>query len=413
LALGKAPAVDGLYRRADLGDSPLVSAEESELNTAVFVTHLYLDHMAYMGMVSDSVPVYLSEPAQIIEKALAETGDGADSIREGYSPLVDRETVRVGAIEVEPILLWDDSCRDFSFYVKTPDIKLHYTGNLILHAGYEQAELAEMEYIREERVDILVCDSCSFGDEHMLQLYGDTEAEVVSDMSVPEGMMDYEAQGKKTLSILEEQKGLCVINFYARETSFMEDFEDMARRCGRRFVLEPEAAYLYWRIFGREPSVFLPDFARFWETPRAPWLGELLEHSHIVEARDIEDSPRGYLLQNSYRYALELFSLPNEGASYLHAGGVPMGDFDPAYERLKRLLDMAGFKYIPFFDPNYFDHAYPQQAKYYVDRIDARTLIPCHGFHPERLKAPTGRVQFIPAQGQPYSFDHETGTLYV
>ncbi len=64
LLLGRAPMVDGLYSRADMGDfSGLKSAEETALHTAAFVSHLHLDHMSCMGLLSDRVDVYLSEPA--------------------------------------------------------------------------------------------------------------------------------------------------------------------------------------------------------------------------------------------------------------------------------------------------------------------------------------------------------------
>lgn len=49
LRVGLLPRIDGIYRREDLGANPLVSAEESDWNTAVFITHLHLDHMALVA----------------------------------------------------------------------------------------------------------------------------------------------------------------------------------------------------------------------------------------------------------------------------------------------------------------------------------------------------------------------------
>ena len=39
LKIGLLPKIDGIYRKEDLGDYPLISAEESDMNTAMFVTH--------------------------------------------------------------------------------------------------------------------------------------------------------------------------------------------------------------------------------------------------------------------------------------------------------------------------------------------------------------------------------------
>ena len=71
LRLGILPRIEGIYRRQDLGDDPLESAEESQLNTAVFITHLHLDHMAFMGMIAPQVPVYLHHNAQCINASSA------------------------------------------------------------------------------------------------------------------------------------------------------------------------------------------------------------------------------------------------------------------------------------------------------------------------------------------------------
>lgn len=73
----KAPRIDGLYRRQDLdGFMGLIPAEESDLNTAVFITHLHLDHMSAIGMVARQIPVYMHENAILIERALETVGDG-------------------------------------------------------------------------------------------------------------------------------------------------------------------------------------------------------------------------------------------------------------------------------------------------------------------------------------------------
>ena len=110
LRLGILPRIEGIYRRQDLGDDPLESAEESQLNTAVFITHLHLDHMAFMGMIAPQVPVYLHHNAQCIERALEATGQGVETLQRTYCDIVPGQPVHVGAIEVLPILCKAKSC---------------------------------------------------------------------------------------------------------------------------------------------------------------------------------------------------------------------------------------------------------------------------------------------------------------
>ena len=101
---------------------------------------------------------------------------------------------------------------------------------------------------------------------------------------------------------------------------------------------------------------------------------------------------------------LELFDLPYTNSCYLHAGGTPIGAYDPAYVNMQRILEMAGFTHINFFMNNYFTHAYPQQLKYYCDQIDAKVLIPTHGKKPERLLATNGRQRLLPKKYATYIF---------
>lgn len=409
LLLRRVPMVDGLYSRADMGDFPsLKSAEEMALHTAVFVSHLHLDHMSCMGMLSDDVDLYVSEPAACIEQALETVGLGSYHLRRApYRPMHDRHTVQVGDIQVTPFLLCSDSYQDWSFYVQTPDLKLHYTGDLMMHGVYKDTVLREMAYVAAQKPDILVCEATTFMDSTLRMVYGRTDVTVEPSIDVPEGMLDKCGLDQEMERILQAQKGLCVINFYQREMADVAVFSAMSRNCGRILALEPETAYVAWRFFKTPVHVYIPDNERFapgGSAAEEAWYQELLKNNPVVTLSQIRSAPQSYVVQNSYEYALELFSFPAEQASYLHAGGTPIGAYDPRYENLMRILGQTAFRYITFFSKNYFSHAYPCQVKYYVDQIDARVLIPSHSENPERLLPGKNGVQFIPALGVTYTY---------
>ena len=107
LKIGILPRIDGMYRRQDLGGYPLISAEESDLNTAVFITHLHLDHMALIGTVAPEIPVYMHHNAQVIERALEATGKGVQTLERGYTDLIPNAPVQVGQLQVLPMLCKD------------------------------------------------------------------------------------------------------------------------------------------------------------------------------------------------------------------------------------------------------------------------------------------------------------------
>ena len=116
------PRVEGLYRREDLFDLPLTSAEDSPWNTAVFITHLHLDHMAYMGAVAPEIPVYLHPAAQKIEAALEATGRGVPTVGRNYQDLLPGTRV----------LMWADDKGQASKVIVFP---YEYKGSISLD-GY-------------------------------------------------------------------------------------------------------------------------------------------------------------------------------------------------------------------------------------------------------------------------------------
>lgn len=391
LKIGMLPRIDGVYRREDIGDFPLKGAEESALNTAVFITHLHLDHMAFIGTIAPGVPVYMHHNAQIIERALEATGEGVPTLERSYSDIVPDEPIRVGAIEVLPILCRDTSYYDFAFLVTTPDGTIHWTGDLCLHGCQAERTFRQMELLRARGVDVLLCDCTGFMDSTLLMMYPTTDpSAILPQREIPEGMLSEKQYYEGLYAHIRDCEGLCVFNYYQREMDDAKKFMDWAEASGRVCAFEPDAAYIVYKFFGIEPYVYIPDSARYTAKEKPAWQKELFSHCKFVTLADILKHPRGYIVQNSYRHIMELFSLPRGGGVYIHADGLPIGDFDPAYKNMVKIVKMAGFRYVTFFCENYFGHGYPAQVKYFVDQIDPKVLIPCHSLNPERLLPKSG-----------------------
>lgn len=410
LKLGILPRIGGIFRRQDLGDFPLESAEESSLNTAVFITHLHLDHMAFMGMIAPQVPVYLHHNAQRIERALEATGHGVETLQRSYRDIVPGQPVHVGEIEVLPILCKEKSYCDFAFLIRTPDGVIHWTGDLCLHGVEADKTLRQMELLKQQEVDVLLCDCTSFMDSVMQMMYHTTDAAaILPSPDVPPDMLSEQAYYDGFFERIQGRRGLCVFNYYQREMEDAEKFLSWSAATGRTCVFEPDAAYVVWKFFGIVPFVYLPDAAPY-SLPRVQWpawLQELASCAKFVTREEIWENPVGYMLQNSYPHILELLSLPAVDAAYLHADGMPIGEFDPAYANMRRIVARAGFEYVTFFCENYFGHGYPCQVKYFVDQVDPHVLIPCHSYNPERLLPRNGR-QLLPELYRTYILkDHQ------
>lgn len=407
LKIGILPRIDGIYRRQDLGKNPLISAEESDLNTAIFITHLHLDHMALMGTVAPEIPIYLHHNAQVIERALEAIGKGVQTLDREYFDIVPNQSIHIGAIEVLPLLCKETGHYDFSFLITTPDGTIHWTGDLCLHGLQADKTWAQMELLKSRNIDVLLCDGTSLIDSGLRRTYHSLDVSLIKpDRQIPPGVQT-EQQYKDTLfERISNCKGLCVFNYYQREMDEAGEYIDWAKRCGRQCVFEPDAAYLVYKFFHIQPHVYIPDSYRYQSKDTPGWFVEIMNNSVVVTNEQICANPAGYLLQNSYRHILELLSLPSEEGIYLHEGGEPLGDFDPAFANMHRALSKTGFTYVSSED-TFFGHAYPGQAKYFVDQIDPKVLIPCHTYNPERLLPNTGK-QLLPEYYQTYILkDHQ------
>ena len=180
LKAGLLPAIDGIYRREDLGDDALAAAEETDWNTAVFITHLHLDHMALMGMLSPQIPVYLHRNAACIEQALEESGAGIETLLREYRDITPAESIRVGEIEVLPILCRDTSYYDFAFLVTTPDGTIHWTGDVCLHGLQAERTFEQMELLKKRGIDVLLCDATAFMDSVLGRMVPDLDPEKIA-----------------------------------------------------------------------------------------------------------------------------------------------------------------------------------------------------------------------------------------
>lgn len=400
LRLGSLPAIDGLYAKNDLnGYEGIIAYEDSDYNTAVFITHLHLDHMSNIGTVAKDIPVYLHKKAQIIERALEDIGKGVDNNGRDYTHFEPNKYIMVGDIKVLPIICRDCGHYDFAFLVCTPDgAKIHWTGDFTLHDHDNSMTLRQIEILKDEKIDVLLCEATSLMDSvwGKMQSYNKNDPSDIIPSSIPiDGYLTSSEYGKEVYKCIEKVEGLCVFNFYEREMDDVEDFLMWAEKTKRTCVFEPETAYIVYKYHQINTHVYIPDTRYIGDIENKEWFKELMANCTVVDLADIKANPRALMVQNSYPYIMELFSFPAQKAAYIHYSGIPIGEFDPAYKKMRILVDKAKFEYVNFMYTKYFGHGYPCEIKYFVNEVNPKTLIPCHSHNPERL-LPKDGVQVLP-----------------
>jgi ribonuclease J len=395
--LGVLPAIDGIYAESMLlSGTNVVPAEQSVQNTAVFISHLHLDHMSMMGLIAPAIPVYMSSESRRLYRTLAEIGEGVPGMRE-YHSMDMNETVHIGEIEVTALPMDHDIPGACGFHIRTPDGSLLYTGDLRFHGFNPERTKESLKAAKEMGIDMLIIEGTMLWEPTADGSLGELSGE----LEIPEDMATEQTLPVHIAETLLKTSGITVFNINHRNVGRLISMADAANKAGRTAVLEPETAYMFFKHTGRRDALVYESSAfrrQLRSGSLSDWQNEVAREFTWVTAEEINRDPARFLVQIDYRNLLELLDLHTEGGVFIHSDGMPLGSYDPSYERLLQVLEMSGMTFQPH---RVTGHALARHLKWVVDFLDPDVLVPLHSFYPERLLPKTG-LQLLPQTGQTY-----------
>ena len=335
LAVGSAPRLDGVYDRWDG-------------RTAVFISHLHLDHTALVRFLHPDVPLHY--PAAMEELRAAVEASGYLPWRQpAGTPLEERRPVAWGDIEVTPVAVDHDLPGATGYLVRTPDLRLAYTGDQRWHGLHPELTAAFAEAARG--VDVLVQEGV------LLDL----------EPSPPRPSERDVIAGFETL--LASGPGLVVANVYPMNRERVRLLAELAGAHGRRLVMEPQAA-------------------------------AMAGHPDLLAVEEVRARPRRFVVQLSYEGLRTLIDLrAPKGSVYVHSNGPPLGPFDPTYRVMESWVRELRLELRQLGSSG---HSWPADIVRMVQTVAPGLVIPVHSRMPQAMVVP-GTAVLVPEVRKPYT----------
>lgn len=395
ILLGRIPPVEGVFSKKDLKGLDILAYEDSDLNTAIFICHLHLDHMSEIDKVHSDIPVYIHSEGVKMQEMIDKMENNI--VYRSYSSFEYERTIAVGCIRVTPYFSDHPCVGSASFLIETPDQTILYSGDIRYHGTNRDRAFAVMEELGKKNIDLLIVDSTTTSPDEF-DRYNDN----FTDFNKP--AKDYLFNSISEQDIydniyddLKQYEGIAVFNMYPRDINMLKTVDELGNRLNRKTVYEPYYAYLLCGLTAIKPAIIVPD-----TDLDDKYITDLKQSCESIDLQDIKKNPDKYLLQNSYRNILTLIDLEGINGKYYHLLGEPLISDTKEYKIMTNFINKLRWDFKTYINLYSFSHAYPNHLAYVIECVNAKTVVAVHSKNPENLN-PVNSKQFFPIEAVEYS----------
>nr|WP_243278404.1 MBL fold metallo-hydrolase [Clostridium paraputrificum] len=337
------------------------SKEDSFKNTAVFLSHVHLDHSKIVNYLNPSIPLYTLEGTKSLLNTLNIKDDflfplhvkGEKNTRDIIG-VKENEVIKVGEIEVKVMPVDHDAYGACGLLIKTPDLVISYTGDIRLH-GYRENDT--LNFCKEsEGCDVLLIEGVSVSFQ-----------EFDEDVSDKEISNEPELLDKINEIVKNNPDKQITFNYYI---SNIERIKKIIETNPRKVVLDAYYSYVVKEATGYQSYYYQLDDKDYG-----------LDEAYKINFDTLLNDQGDFFWQLD-TLALEHIDKLKEGGIYIHSNAVPLGDFDPAYEKFINNLESHN---IEFVRTSCSGHAHPNDLIKIINLIKPKLLVPIHSYRPEKL----------------------------
>ncbi|MBP3928938.1 MAG: MBL fold metallo-hydrolase [Peptostreptococcaceae bacterium] len=368
------PYIDNIFD-PDIKLKGYVSKESKFKYSAVFLSHVHLDHSKIVNYLNPEIPLYTLEGTKSLLNTLNIKNDflfplnkpNESNVREIIG-VNNNEIINVGKIQVKVMPVDHDAYGACGLLIKTPDTVISYTGDIRLH-GYRKNDT--LSFCKEsEYCDVLLIEGVSVSFQDFDE-----------DLSDKEECNEIKLIDKINKIVKENPNKQITFNYYI---SNIERILNIIKTNSRKVVLDSYYSYVLKHATGYQSYYYNLDNKDY-----------ELDKSYEIEFDELLQDKGRYFWQLDIN-ALKYFDKLKEGGIYIHSNAVPLGEFDPSYNPfIKRFKD----KKIEFIIASCSGHAHPNDLIKIIDLIKPKLLVPIHSYRPEKLYNEHGDI-LLPKKGQ-------------
>ena len=351
------------------------SKDDDFKNTAVFLSHVHLDHSKIVNYLNPSIPLYTLEGTNSLLNTLNINDDflfplhnKKDKNTRDIIGVKENEVITVGKIKVKVMPIDHDAYGANGLLITTPDLVIAYTGDLRLH-GYREEDT--LTFCKEsENCDVLLIEGVSVSFQEF-----DDELEENEFANEPELI------NRINLIVKENPNKQITFNYYI---SNIERIMEIIKTNPRKVVLEAYYAYVVKEATGYDAYYYQIDDKDYG-----------LNDKYKIEFGALLNDEGNFFWQLD-NLAMKYIDKLQEGGIYIHSNAVPLGEFDPAYEPFVNKFKEHN---IEFKRVSCSGHAHPKDLIKIINLIKPKLLVPIHSYKPEKLYNESGDV-LLPEKNQ-------------
>ena len=351
------------------------SSEDNFKHTAVFLSHMHLDHSKIINYLNPSIPLYTLEGTKSLLNTLNINDDflfplhnKKDSNTREIIGVKENEVIEVGKIKVKVMPVDHDAYGACGLLIKTPDLVISYTGDIRLH-GYREEDT--LKFCKEsENCDVLLIEgvTVSFKD------FEDEENE--NDLCNENDLI------KRVNDIVNNNPNKQItFNYYI---SNIERILNIIKTNPRTVVLSAYNSYVIKEAIGVETYYYQLDDKDYG-----------LNKNLKIDFEELLNDENKYFWQLD-ELALKYINKLKKGGVYIHTDATPLGDFDPNFKPFVKNFEDNDIK---FNIVKCTGHARPLDLIKIINLISPKLLVPIHSYRPEKLYNENGDI-LLPKKGQ-------------